>query len=126
MTLAGATFVVIGFAVLIHVFRLVPNSQEVVTRSRGAVEIIRDESLDDEAKEIAIRKHAFRMFALSALLLSGGAGALLIPIGAVWLVGLTGWISAPDVVEMLQRWDFLAAATVVGIAAFYLVGRVRG
>jgi len=124
MNLLGATLVVIIFAVLVHVVGLLRRTMEVVALSKDSVSVFRNPGLDDEAKEKALQKHAVRLFVLLVLLILGSAVALLAPVGMIWLLGMAGMFSVDGVLDMLQRWDFLIAATVIGVGIYPILRRL--
>jgi len=124
MNLLGATLVVILFAVLVHVVRLVRWTTEVVAESRESAAVLKNPGLDDEEKEKALQKHAIRLCVLFLLLVLGSAVALLAPVGLIWLMDAAGLISLDGVLDMLQRWDFLAAATVIGSGIYLILRRL--
>lgn len=122
MTLLWAIVVVVGFAGLLHLFRLPAYAREVGRRGRDCLAVVRDASMDDRAKEEALQTHARRLFVLLGILGGGSALALGLPLGAVWLLDGGGLASLPDVWTTLQRLDFLAG-TVIGGTLGYLVFR---
>jgi hypothetical protein len=123
MNYVGSIAVVIMFVVLIYLLRLVRQAQEVLAISRDSMGVLRDASLDDEAKERFFQTSAIRLFRLLVLMLVGTAIALLAPIGVIWLLDLAGIVSLDAVLAILVRWDFIVAATVVGIVAYVLLER---
>jgi len=120
MNLIAAIFVVLLFIVLLFALGLVERARDVVAIARESARIMGDTALTDDDKEAAIQKNALRMMKLAGALLFGFAITLLAPIGLVWVVGLTGLVSLDATIGILLRWDFMVAATVVGIAAYYL------
>jgi hypothetical protein len=119
----GASFVVIGFAVLAHYIGLVRWTGEVMHHARRANEVMRDSALDDFAKEKAVQSVAIEMFKLLGLLIVGSIIAVGLPLAVVWLAGAAGILSFDAVMAMLIRWEFLLAATVVGTVVFFLLRR---
>ena len=120
MTLGAAAFVVLGFAALIHWMGLVERAREVTDRARRCVQVLGDPELGDLAKERELRSQSLRLFRLLAVLVGGSALALACPLGAVWALDRLGWASLPEVLTLLQRWDFLAATFALGFVAWAL------
>ena len=65
---AGAIFLVIGFIIVLKVFKLVEKSTRVIDISRRAVADLRSSELDDDAKESAMQSHAKQLFGLFFLI----------------------------------------------------------
>lgn len=125
MSLLWALFVVVGFAGLLHLFGLPAYAREVGRRGRDCLTVVRDEAMDDRAKEEALQGHARRLFALLGILGGGSVLALVLPLGTVWLLDRGGVASLPRVWATLERADFLLGTVVVGTAAYLLVRQLR-
>lgn len=123
MSVIGAVVVVGLFVWLVHVLRLVPLAKDAIAISRRSAAIMRDSTLDDDAKESAMQQSAVRLMKLSFMLLVGSAVALAAPMGVIWLLEVAGLVSLDDVVAILLRWDVLVLATVVGIGSFVVLER---
>ena len=76
MSILGATFVAIGFAILAHWVGLLSKSREVFEVSRTAAEILGDSSIGDKDKEKLLQNHSLRLFALLGTLLAASASVL--------------------------------------------------
>lgn len=126
MSLLLAAVVVVLFAVILEGIGLPERAREVVRRARTSLDLLRDPSLDDAAKERGLQKHALRLFLLLAILTGGSALAILVPLGGVWLLDGIGVASLDGVLSVLERLDFLAGATVLGGAVYFLVSRSTG
>jgi hypothetical protein len=124
MSLVLATLVVIAFAVIIERLEFAERSREVVDRARNCVEIVRDPSMDDDAKASGLQRQAVRLFGLFGIFLVGGLAAILLPLGVVWLLELAGVASLGGVLSVLERLDFLLAAMLVGTATYLVLRRV--
>ena len=114
----GAAFLVFGFIVLIRVFGVVEKSGNVVVVARRSFGVIRNSDLSDEAKEAALQKDAKHFFRLFLVLAFGGAGALLLPPGLLWVFDRLGWISLESVFAVALSPVFLIASGVLAILAF--------
>lgn len=125
MDVFWAVGVVLGFAATIEALDLPSRAREVGRRGRECLGVLRDPSLDDAAKEERLQRHALRLFGLFGILAGGSLLALGLPLGAVWGLDLVGWASFPDVLDVLERVDFLAAVTVAGLVGYVVLRRVR-
>lgn len=126
MSLLLASLVVLAFAVATELLGLPSRAREVAHRGRECVHVLRDPSLDDRAKERALQAEALQLFRLSLLLVLGGVSALLLPLGAVWLLDATGVGSFDGVLLVLQRLDFLGVVLLAGLVVYALIPRLRG
>lgn len=125
MNLLGCLIVILLFVFLIRRLNLVAYVHEVTARSRDAATIFRDPNLSDDEKEARMQKHSLRLLVLFVILVTGSAVALFAPIGVIWLLDLAGLFSLDGVLHTLMRWDFIAATTVLGIAVYFIVKRLR-
>ena len=122
----AAGFLVVGFLVLLRLFGLVENSRIVLTVARRSLEVIRSQSLSDEAKETALQSDAKQLFRLFFTLLFGGAAAVLLPLGVVWLCDWLGLLSLRSVFEVALSPAFLIGSGILAIfALFWGSGRAR-
>ncbi len=125
MNFVLAVFVVVGFAVTIERLHLPARAREVGRHSTASLDVLRDDSLDDVAKEEALQDRSRQLFRLLGILAGGSALALGLPLGIVWLFDQVGVGSFGETLAVLQRIDFLAGTTVVGLLAYFLVQQVR-
>lgn len=125
MNFVLAVFVVVGFAVTIERLHLPARAREVGRHSTASLDVLRDDSLDDAAKEEALQDRSRDLFRLLGILTGGSALALGLPLGVVWLLGQVGVGTFGGTLAVLQRIDFLAGTTVVGLLAYFLVQQVR-
>lgn len=120
MNLALATIVVVAFAVLLERMNVAASGRAVAERATKSLLVLKDSALTDDEKELALRREAVHLFRQFGAIVVLGLLALLLPLGAVWLLDRAGWASMTDVLDVLGRVDFLVAATVIGTAAYYL------
>jgi len=125
VNLVLAAFVVVTFAALIERFGLVQRTREVSVRAADCVAVLRDPLLDEITKERTLQRHALRLFGLSGILLGGGVLALVVPLVGVWVLSRVGVVSFGGVLEMLTRFDFLAATAVIGLVVYVVVWLAR-
>jgi len=116
-----ATFLVVGFFALIRAFGLIDKSREVIPIARRSLEVIRSTTLDDDAKESAVQADAKRLFGLSFVLAVGGAAALLLPVGVLWIGDRLDLVSLQSVMDVAVSPAFLIASSAFAILALSLV-----
>lgn len=116
----GAAFLVIGFLVLMRLFWLVENSQQVISVSRQSLQVMQNAELDDEVKEKTLQQAAKHLLYLFLLLVLGGAGAALIPLGLLWIAEQLSWLSLASVYEVSLSPVFLIVSGIVATVACFL------
>jgi hypothetical protein len=125
MSMLLAVLVVVGFAALLHLFRLPAYAREVGRRGRDCLAVVRDEAMDDRDKEAALQDHARRLFVLLGVLGGGSLLALGLPLGAVALLDWGGVASLGAVWGTLERVDFLAGTVIAGTLGYLVLRSVR-
>lgn len=123
MSFLLAVLVVVGFAATIGRLDLASRTREVSRRARDCFEVLRDPSLDDDAKERRLRGHSVRLFGLLGILGGGSLLGLGVPLFGVWLLDRAGFASLDGVLAVLGRVDFLAGTAVLGLLAYVVVRR---
>jgi hypothetical protein len=119
-TLAGAVFIVVAATSLALAFRAPAHVTRVLAASRRAADVLRDASLTDDEKEKHAQRASGELFMLFLLIAASFAGALLIPVGVIWLAQKAGLVSMEAVLAMTISPVFLVACTVVGCAIAFL------
>ena len=114
-----AAAVVITFAVLIERMGLEARGREAAAETSRMLGVLRDRELDDRAKERALQRTSLRLFGLSLAIAGLGFAALILPLGAVWLLDRLGAASFSETLASLQRIDFLVVATLLGCGAYF-------
>lgn len=111
---------IVLFLVALWLFRLVPTAAGALATAQGAVGAMRDEALDDAAREKAVQSASLRLMGAFASIVVRGAlslGASLLPI---WLADVAGLAAGNDVIDFLSRWDVIIIATVVIVAGYVI------
>lgn len=121
MTYVGAYFVVIGFVLLMYKFKLIDRSIEVISNTKEALNVLRDNELDDENKEKILQRSAIRMFSLLAILIFGSIISLSLPLFIVWLVSEFQIFTFNGVLNTLVQWKFIGYSTLIGILMYFVV-----
>ncbi len=120
MDLIGAMLVVVLFAILLNVVRLVPKTREVISIGQQALATLRDTTLSDDEKERRMQQSSLRLIALLFVLTAGTLVALLVPIALIWLSEFAGLFTVDGVLGMFLRWDFILGGSILGIAAYFV------
>lgn len=120
MSLLLATLVVVVFSVLLQRMHVASHAREATQQASRTASLIRDPLLTDRDKERELRRNAGRLFRLSAAIAGLCLLALILPLAGVLGLDRLGWVSGTEVLAILQRLDFLAGATVVGTASYYV------
>ena len=118
MNVFGATVMVILFAILLHVLGLVQTTKQVVAISQAASSTLRNTLLSDAEKERLMQQSSIQLFRLLAVLILRTAVALVAPLAVIWLLQLAGILTVEGVLRMLARWDFIIAASILGILVY--------
>lgn len=115
MEWVAATLLVAGFILLLKPFRVISTSRHVLVLSQQVLAVLGNAKLSDLEKEKAMQRHSVAFLRCFFLILLGGAGALLLPYGLVWLLDLFGLVSLQGTLLITLRWPFLVGATAVGV-----------
>ena len=119
----AAAFLVVTFVVVVRLFGLVEKSRNVVTVARRSLGVIRSSSLSDDAKEVALQRDAKQLFRLFFMLAFGGAAAVLLPMGLLWLCDQLGLISLASVLSAALSPAFIITSGTLAILALCLSSR---
>jgi len=115
----GVAFLVLGFVFLVHAFGLIERSKDVVAISRDSLAVVRDPNLDDEAKEVTLQRNAIKLLRLSLILVGGGAAAVFLPFGVVWLCSVLEIVSLKSVLALAFSPTVLIVAGVLAILMLF-------
>ena len=107
MSLAGAIFLVVGFVALVRIFGLIRKCGDVFDLVKSSLAVLRNPSLDDDAKESALRSYATRLFSLFLFLTLGAALALALPAAVIWILDVLQVVSLRAVIDVTLSWQFL-------------------
>lgn len=88
--------------------------------TRGAIAVMRDEDLTDEAREKAVQRASFQLLRAFRSMLVRGTAVLLASIFPVWAVSLAGLVEVEDVFQYLSRWNVIVTTSAV-ITVGYIV-----
>ena len=88
--------------------------------ARDSLRVMGDASLDDEAKERAVRAASLRLFGAFGAIALRSALVLAAPLAALWLFDLARLAPMDATIDFLLRWDVIIGATVAGVAVWAL------
>ena len=86
---------------------------------------LRDAALSDDQKEALMQKQSLQLFGLFFMILACVAGALLAPIGVLWVLDRMKVVSLEAVLKITMSVSFLVGCTLVGVLASLAVGLRR-
>ena len=113
-------FLVGGFIVIFKLAKLLPMAQEVFSLANRSLQVMASGEMTDEEKEKEMQRSAVRLFALSFFLALGGAAAVFLPLGLIWLAGYAGLLSFELVMDYALSMEFLVGTTLAIIVAVWL------
>ena len=119
--LAGGIIIVLGFLIFIKIFGLVEKSTKVISIAKSSMTIVQNASLDDFEKEVAMQKHAKKLFSLFLLISIGSAIALAIPFSLIWLMEYNNLLTAPWVSWRTLSAEFIIGTIIFSICFFWLM-----
>jgi hypothetical protein len=127
MDLAGATLVAISavaaFAFVIARSRVAPVARKLAGVITAGVTAMLDSSLDDDAKERAVRVAGLRLLAGSWQVAWRLALALAAVAAPILLADVAGAVPRDDSFGVLMRVDFIVAISLLAIVAAWIVSR---
>lgn len=116
----GAMLLVVGFLISIQLLGVTKKSRNVVRIALHSLKIIGSSRLSDEQKESKLQKNSKRLFGLFFIQAFGGASAILIPLGVIWLGDRLGLLSLSAVLATTVDPVFLIVSSLLAIAVLYL------
>jgi hypothetical protein len=123
--LLGAIFIVVAFVGLIFVFRAPAHLKRALAVSQEAAAVLRNPEATDDDKEKAAQRSSVQLFGQFFLIMASFAGALLAPVGVIWLLDLAHILSLQAVLAQTMSVTFLVACTVIGCAIAFALPRLR-
>lgn len=126
MNVVLATLVVVGFALTIEYLDLPGHARTAGQRGIASLQVIRNSSMKDREKEKALQRQARSLFGLLCILLGGSALAIAVPLAGVWALTQLGLGSFAGTLSVLERLDFLAGATAVGVLGYLFAQHFSG
>ena len=124
MNVIAATLSIVFFLAALHLLNIVRIGSEVLKTVQGALAKMRDESLDDRAREAAARNASLRLMRAFVSILVRGGFAVLLSLAPIWLAEITGMAKAAEIVSLLSRWDVILLVTCLIVGGFAAKGRM--
>jgi hypothetical protein len=121
----GASFLVIGFMVIMQMLGLARHAGSALALSNDAMKVMGNAALSDDQKERAMQAHAVKLFRLFIVLTIGGVAAVLAPLAIVWGLGRVGLLSFEGVMDMALSWPFLVGVSLAAVVLFVVMSRTR-
>lgn len=112
------------FLVALTLLKVVRSAGGAVATARGAVAAMRDEGIDDDARERAVRQASLGLLVAFASISVRGAAAAAASLLPIWLADMAGIAAAGHVIDFLSRWDVILAATAAGIGLYVVWARM--
>ena len=119
---------IVSIAVFISalwVFGVVRVSSDALVSTREAVAVMRDESLDDAAREKAVRRASLRLLGAFLSILVRSALAFAASLLPIWLAARTGIVRTEEVFRYLARWDVILTSSVILTVGYVIWIRIR-
>jgi len=123
--LLAASLVCIVFLLACIALRLIPIAGTIAQMARTAIVTMRDQTLDDDAKELAARSAAIGLFGGFVSIVWRAAAALVASLAVLYGGDWLGIIDGDAVVTTLASWSFLIGTTVIITFLWVVVGRWR-
>jgi len=112
-----------AFIAAFHVSGLVARARAAVTVASQAMAVIVEKTLDDEVKERLVQRAAIRLFGQFALITLTAIMVLAVPGVVMWVGDVMGLAPFTAASDFLLSWQVLIGASVVMLAAVWLVRR---
>lgn len=107
------------FLVAFAVVRVVPVAVAAIATAKRALGVMRDASLDDEAREKATQRASLQLFGAFACILLGSLLAVAVAFAPIYLADGLGLAKTEHVLAFLARWEVIVGTSVV-ICVFLL------
>lgn len=121
----GAAILVVGFLVLIHLFRLIHYSKQVLVLAKESSRVMLDSHRSDLEKEQYLKTTTFKLLKLFLIIVIGSLAALLLP--AVLLWQLDNWQLVPyqASMDLTLSTEFIIGISVVSILGYVIWRRLQ-
>lgn len=107
------------------VFGVVRVSSDVLVSTRETVAVMRDDTLDDAAREKAVRRASLRLLGAFMSILVRSALAFAASLLPIWLATLAGFVRTEEVFRYLARWDVILISSVIITVGYLVWIRIR-
>ncbi|MDC1499058.1 sulfotransferase [Amylibacter sp.] len=119
-------FAVLGFGLALWLLRIVAISKTAIGTVMTGLSAMMDSTLDDDAKETAVRKAGLSLIITGFSTFVRFALAFTVAALPIVLADFTGLVPQKQVLALMLRLDYIVIVSVVAIAAGYLLRRLIG
>ena len=116
---------VAGFALALWQLRVVAVARSVPATTMSGLAAMTSREMDDDAKEIAVRRAGLALIAAAFGLSWRFAAALAAAALPILLADAAGLVAFDRVIALMLRWDYILAVTLAAVALSALAGRLR-
>ena len=120
MTWVGAIILLIGFLVILRSSSVIEKATTVIGIAAQSQKDLFSAELDDDAKELAMRKNAILMFQYFLSISAWLALCLLAPLAIVYGLHLAEILVLDEVLELSVSWEFLLIAVLLSAVFFFV------
>lgn len=124
MTAIGAFAFVAIFLGAIWLFRIVPVAFQAINTAKQAVGRMRDDALDDDAREAAVKTASIRLLGAFGTIFLRSAAALVSAGLPIWTAEQAGFMDSYLVIRFLSRWDVILGTSAAICAGYFAVVRL--
>lgn len=125
MTAAAVALSAALFAAALRLSRIERVSADALAIARGALAVMRDPALDEEAKERLVQRRAVELVGKAALLTATGAAILALPFLLLLLFHAASLAPLGDTLALAASWPMIALAAALGAAAWLVPWLIR-
>ena len=125
MIIAIAILSIGVFICALHLFGVVRVASGVLVTAQDAFTVLRDNSIDDRAREKEIQHAALKLLGAFISILIRSMLTFLASFAPIWLASLMGLVKIEDVTRYLSRWDVIVITTVLIVAGYVVWIRIR-
>ncbi|MBV6632248.1 MAG: sulfotransferase [Alphaproteobacteria bacterium] len=116
---------VIGFGAGLWLCRIADIARSAVNDITTGLCAITNSELDDDAKEVAVRRAGFALIRASFGILWRFALAIVLAAAPIYLAAFIGLTAVDDVFSLMLRWDYIIIVSVVAIVIGETARRLR-
>lgn len=119
-----AALSVLAFLAVFHFLAVIPKAQDAIAVSRNTAGLMRDATLDDDAKEAAVQKASLNLMKAFVGLLLRGGGAVLAAFVPLQLADWAGIVPLDASLDFMLRLDVILVTSVLIVALAFLGRRL--
>lgn len=125
MTVVVAVFSVGLFALVFGALGVARIAGRALVTLQDSLTVVRNPEFTDDEKQRRLQAGSLRLFAAFGAILMRSLLACAASVGVIWVCDRFGWVQSDAVFGFLARWDVIAVAAVVLVAAGMAAGRWR-